>query len=865
MILRRSFSTTSLVHLLFLLSGATALVYQVVWLRRLILVFGATAFATSTVLTAFMAGLGLGSYFFGRTADRRGDPLRLYGFLECGIGLSALAVPLLLGALVPFYGWVWNSYAPGVVLFALLKFAGSFLVLLVPTLLMGGTLPVLARWAVQSPAVVGARVGTLYAVNTLGAVGGTLLAGFLLIRVFGSAITGEIAAGMNLILGGASLALAAAAGRVGAGRRAHGALRPAAGGRRPAPARRAAVLWAYAVSGCAALLLEIAWTRVLTLLIGGSIYAFTLMLATFLAGLATGAAVFASLSDRLARGRILLLAGLMGGAGLAILLTVHLFAWLPFLFARMFQQVAGSGALMMAVKLGICIVVMFPTTLLLGGVFPVVVRLCVGDLRFLGRSVGAVYAANTAGTIVGAFAGGFVCLPLLGLQGTLQAAAAMEMALAVLFLAWCLPVRLPLRAGLVSAAVGACLLAWMGQSAWNPLLMNSGVYLYAEDLPRRFDGKVFRDFTERDYEQLFYREGATATILVAKERNNGNIFLSVNGKVDASTSGDMPTQVLSGQLPLLLHPRPRDVLIVGLASGVTTGSAATHPVRRIDVVEIEAAVVNASHSFDHVNNRPLDDSRVHVVVNDGRNYLLFTSKAYDVIISEPSNPWLSGAANLFTREYFDLVARHLLPGGISCQWIQVYNLALIDLRSLLATYSSVYPHVLAFSPGNSDLLLLGSQAPLKFDLQRLGERMRDLDRAVDLGRVGIRTPEDLLARLVLGTGEVKDLARDAPLNTDDNARIELSAPWFVHAHTLEENTRALERLKPEVVSYLAHPPAEAEGKARFALRLASAYYRQRAYKGALEAVNHSLDLQFREEAWRLKSAVEERLRVRAGD
>ncbi len=850
------------VQLLFFVSGATGLVYQIIWMRKLILVFGATAFAVSTVLTAFMGGLALGSYLFGRIADTGRRHLSLYGALEIGIGIYALAVPALLGALVPVYRWLWLQFEPGLMSFALLKFTGSFLVLVVPTTLMGATLPVLARWATRHPGHIGGSVGRLYALNTFGAVAGTFLCGFVLIRALGMHGATLLAAALNVALGLLSLALARRERRAGWLPAPGTEPAPAPSGLRPADAgggRSWLLLTVYALSGAAALLLEVAWTRVLTLIIGGSVYAFSLMLTAFLLGLAAGAMALARLADAAGQRRPALLAGLLAGAGATSVATLWVFGRLPYLFARVFHATGGDEVLATGFKFVACVLVMFPATFLLGGVFPVIVRMHAAGLRHLGRAVGEAYAANTAGTIAGAFAGGFICIPLLGLQGTVLAAGTLELVLALVILA-ALGTGPWWRRGGLAAALALVLVAlWPLRPAWNALLMNSGIYLYASDLPAGFDREVFREYTESAYRELFYQEGATATILVAEEKANGNVFLSVNGKVDASSGSDMQTQVLSGHLPALFHPDPGTALVVGLASGVTAGSLATHPLERIDVVEIEAAVVEASRYFDGVNNRPLEDPRVRAVVNDGRNYLLFTDQRYDIIISEPSNPWLTGAANLFTLEYFDLTARRLAPGGISCQWIQAYNMTLPDLQSLLATYASVFEHVLLFNLDGSDLLLLGSQRPLRFDTDALARRMSLLDVAIDLGRVRIRAVEDLLAWFSLGEVEIEGLARGAGLNTDDNARVEFAAPWSLFQETLAANTRALEAWRAAPEAYLDPKPGTAQDRAGFHRRLAAALLRRGAVEAALEQVERALALQPDDATRRLEEQIRDHL------
>jgi spermidine synthase len=831
------------VYLLFFLSGAAALVYEVLWLRMLILIFGSTQFAVSTILTAFMGGLALGSFLFGRLIDRRDDPVRVYGLLEIGIGVYALTVPWLFSLLVPVSRGIWGSFEPDFFVFSLLRFAFILLVLLVPTTLMGGTLPVLSRFAARRAESIGTSVGGLYAVNTFGAVAGTAATGFLLIPSLGTSRTVWIAAGVNLLIGAAALLVHHSGRAAGAAEESAATRVPVddrgAAGRLPGEARL--MLWVLAGSGFVAMIYEIAWTRVLALIIGSSVYAFTIMLTTFLVGLAGGAAVASRVADRL-RGRFAVegIIALLTGTSIAAFGTMLLFSELPYQFARLYHDVRGHNALVFALKFGIAFVVMLPPTLILGGIFPLVMRFCATHLPRLGRSVGDVYAANTLGTIAGSFLGGFFLIPLAGIRGSLLLAILADLVLAALLVAgagrslreltgWSTRARLAGAGLLAVLALGLPLAA----PAWNTIVMNSGVYQYADDMEEADltrDG--FRKFMVEGLNLKFYKEGMITSVMVVQEQSTQTMLLAVNGKIDASSEGDLPTQLLSGHLPMLLAKDPQNAMVIGFASGITVGAVTRYPVKELTAVEIEPAILEASHHFDPFNHQPLDDPRVHAVRNDGRNFLLVNDRRYDVIISEPSNPWMTVASNLFTREFFEIGRRRLAPGGVFAQWLQLYGMSPDDLKALMRTFHHVFPHVLVFNTiEDADLILIGSDEELHFDMQDLARRMSVLDVNVDLRRVGVKTPEDLLTYFIMGTREVEAFTGDGPLNTDDNALIEFQAPKSLHYETRGVNVALLRQATAESGLYAPGLTGEPERR-QHALAMAQAFARRRMWTRA---------------------------------
>jgi spermidine synthase len=363
--------------------------------------------------------------------------------------------------------------------------------------------------------------------------------------------------------------------------------------------------------------------------------------------------------------------------------------------------------------------------------------------------------------------------------------------------------------------------------------MNSGVYVNVIDLPEHAGWDEFVRRTISHNKLVFFQEGLTASVMVAAQPEVNNLFLAVNGKVEASTSGDMETQLMCAHLPLLLHPAPRDVLVIGLASGITVGGVAAHPVLSIRVVEIEAAMVPAARHFASVNGDVLDDPRVTIAINDARNELTFSPRRYDVIVSEPSNPWMTVASNLFTEEFFLLARERLQPSGIFCQWVQTYGLATEDLRAIVAAFHRAFPNTMLFETfEGTDLLLLGSDVPLTFPLDRMKQRMSELRVFTDLGRVGARRPADIFPLFRLGTAEVARLVAGADRNTDDNARIEFSAPRAMYEDTTDATLGLIEKFAVSPLEYVEPAPASPEERDRLRVELVRAWIARRGTKHA---------------------------------
>jgi predicted membrane-bound spermidine synthase/tetratricopeptide (TPR) repeat protein len=754
---------------LFFLSGLCGLVYEVLWARQLALVLGHTAAAQALVLAVFMAGLGLGSVLLGRLADRVRSPLRLYGLLELGVGLLGLASPALLDGLSGLYldlarrgvspGFNWGLQAGLCVV-----------VLLPPAALMGGTLPALARHLVRELGRTQAVVSSFYACNSAGAALGALLAGLWLIPAFGLNWPVFGAAALNLLVGAAALALA----RGPASPAVPGNVREEAVSRLSAGQERA-LYAAVFFSGAAALAYEVAWTRLLAVALGSSVYAFSLMLAAFIAGISLGGA----LARRSLPGRLGPLAGValaQAGIALAVLLTFPLYERLPYLHylaGGLLRRTDAAFLLFQAFQLLVCFLLMLAPTVFMGMSLPWAATAAARSLSRVGAQVGGVFGLNSLGSVLGAAAAGLVLLPALGLERLILACVLVNLALAAA-VGWTLLTG-PLRRGALLASCAAAA-AWgaAGTSGWDRLLLSAGEFRGRVS----YDARSFAEYRKKFQDQslLFCRDDSDATITVSIE--GGNIVLKTNGKPDASSVDDLAMEVLFAHIPLLLRPQAQDVLLVGLGSGITAGSALTHPIRRLDLVEISRGVVEAERFFQEHNGRPLADPRLALHVEDAKTFLKLTPRRYDIINSEPSNPWIAGVGNLFSADYYREARTRLKPGGLMVQWFHLYEMDDETLRLILRTFCSQFEHVALWEvpPAKTDILLVGSTEPVPLDFRLMEAAIQRPAAAQDLSRIGISRLPTLLALQSASDRTVRELAGSGRINEDQFPLLEYAAP-----------------------------------------------------------------------------------------
>ncbi len=781
-------STILLIGVCFVFSGATGLIYEVLWMRMLGLVFGATTLAVSTVLAAFMGGLALGSALAGRLAHRIRKPLSVYGWMEIGIAVYALLVPFLFRWVDNLYALIWQQFQPGFFTFSLWRFLLSCLMLLIPTTLMGATLPVLSVALVRHGAT---AVTRLYACNLVGAILGTLAAGFVFLPVFGVRLTIVIAAVINVVVGLVSLGLQR---------------RPS----EPVTVEPAVVVtdkrqfWFFvaAASGFVTISTQVSWTRILTMVIGSSTYAFSIVVALFLIGLAGGAWLIGR-KDRSARLRgMLIVVELLTAFSLMFsLVVVNRLPWLLVTFGRNLKISSWAGLLGLQI-MSATLLILAPA-LLMGMVMPLVLAWATGDQsRAVGR-VGRSYAVNTIGAIAGAFLTGFVLIPNTSTKFALVLSAIVCVLVAGLAYRPGEETRDPaLKRSLAIGAIPVlALIMLVVTPRMNLADLSIGAYdSLVRELANTREGTAPTSDGPATtgpsvHQLLMYEEGPTATVSV--RRDNDIISMAINGRTNASDSMfDMPTQVMLGQLPLFVAPRLEKALIIGYATGVTVGSMLQSPIQSVTCVELEPGTISGSRFFQHVNNRPLEDPRANLIIDDARTFLRVTPNRYDIIVSEPSHPWVPGVANLFTQEFFELGRERLSEQGIFVQWVQIYQLSNESLRSVLATYHKVFPHVLMFRVGGlnkgKDLLLMGSNQPMNLD--RLAERLADPRVTTELARVNLASEADVRSWFVCDEKRLGPAVAGATINTDDNMHIETTVPRETFRPLMQTNSQWVEGL-----------------------------------------------------------------------
>ncbi len=728
------------IFLLFLASGFSGLVYQVVWTRQLTLVFGVTTYAVSAVLAAFFAGLALGSYMAGKLADRRKAGLNVYGWIEIGIGLYALLVPLLLQGLNGVYRFAYQELGASFYILSLLRLLMSALVLILPTTLMGATLPVITRAVVRRIDRAGFGMAGLYAWNTFGAMLGVASAGFVLLGSIGLTRTTWIAATVNVLIGLVAIGLGR---RTATDRISSTPEAPVSSPRnRISSGVARLVVLGIGLSGVASIGLEVIWTRILAMhlsssgsriaarLLGDfSTYAFSAMLCSVLLGIVLGSLWIAPRLDRLRNpvGTLAILEILVGATTLSAAFLIGV-------------VVPGRGEI---VILATTFLILLVPNALLGATVPLAGKIHTRDLAGLGRGIGDVYSANVLGGVIGSFATGFILIPLFGAQGALLALASVSLVVGVMLARAGRSIRRPV-------VIGTLL----------PALVLAGVILVRPGM--LMDG-IFRTLLPH-HRVLFNKEEAEGMVTVTARERDGTdyYFLLISGRIQASDEqiGLFIHRQL-GHIPLLFHPDPKEVLMIGLGGGSTLGGASRHQaVERFDVVELVPGVVEAAHLFSETNYDVLNDPRVNVILGDGRNYLLVTDKKYDVIEADIIPPRHAMATNLYSADYFKLIKSRLKPGGIVCQWFdtslphELYNM-------LVRTFLEVFPNTtlwqggmfaLAFPDGMNLDDTLKQQVRERFAMPGMGEALYQagLPSAEEFLSTYYRSPAACLAEVGAG-------------------------------------------------------------------------------------------------------------------
>ncbi len=782
--------------LLFIGSGCAALIYEIVWFQLLQLSIGSSAVSLGALLGVFMGGMCLGSLLLPRKVPARVHPLRVYGWIEIGIGALGLMVLFLIPLVDRVYAGIAVSGLNGVFSRAVV----SAVCLLPPTLLMGASLPAIARWMELTPRGV-SWLGLFYGGNIAGAVFGCLLAGFYLLRVYDMAVATYVAVAINLAVGALGLALAKEAPYTPSGETSDGVPERSRGAR--------LVFLVTAISGMSALGAEVVWTRLLATMIGATVYTFSIILAVFLVGLGLGSGAGSALARSGARAREAL--------GWAQLMAAGAIAWTAYMIADSLPHwpinplLSSSMWFNFQVDLMRTFWAVLPPALLWGASFPLAMAaVAEASKRDPGRVAGETYAANTVGAICGAVLFSIAFIPWLGTQNAQRLLVGLAVAAAVIAL-W--PVlRLSQKrtgaavivilslGGAISLIRGLPAVPWLSLAYGRRAITTTGAG-----------------------EALYVGEGRNASIVIS-QLPAGQRYFHVSGKVEASTEPfDMRLQRMLGHISALAHKDPKSVLVVGFGAGVTAGSFTTYPgIQRITICELEPLIPPAATEyFGAENYGVLYDKRTTIHYDDARHFVLTTPEKFDIITSDPIHPWVKGAATLYSKEYFELARQHLNPGGVITQWVPLYESDVATVKSEIATFFEVFPNGTVWANNvdgeGYDVVLLGQAEPTKIDLRQVEQRVQSAPRVAEsLAAVGIRSAVDLFANYSGSAPQLRAWLAGSAINEDMNLRLQ----YLAGIGAIYQNADAIMR---EIVRFRLYPedlftgPPEAVDRLRLAI------------------------------------------------
>jgi spermidine synthase len=765
-------STNATIVGLFFLSGATSLAYQTIWFRRFATMFGSSTLAMAAVVVAFLVGLAAGAYLAGRLTRRVAEPLKWYGYLEISIGVYALLIPFLVSWLTGYSAGIFGDFSNN----SLVLFGGraiiAFLIIGLPCLCMGGTLPILIEFCVKGVDSVGNTTGLLYGINTLGATVGCYLTGFHLLPTWGSSVTNFAMAACNVAIGIVALYLArtlrgknsttvSAALNSGIAERS----------KESANQRLTSVLIASMLTGFAALLLEMVWSRQLAIILGGSTYTFTATLCVVLLGIGIGGLLYRHI-ERLIEVNDHLLDVIVFTIVTTCITTVVAQLLIPKLCLlggalRPFRDSdLGNGI----VCLTTAIILELLPAIGMGVLFPALAQTAKRAGTTAGDVVGMLYLWNTMGAAFGAVLSFSLLVPLVGSSGAVTVAVGAYVAATVLLEINANKLSLPrLSFKLILGMTSAIILA----RYHSPLPSNMGMYLYGTDKSPGAHADV-----------LYFKEGRSCNVLVTKSPD-GDRSLRVNGKVDASTGSDQAMQLGCAYLTRFLRPNAKSVCVIGFGSGTTAGASLLFPNTSVTCFELEPAVYEGARFFASINHSPWESDRFEIVLDDARGAINRLGITFDLIISEPSNPWIAGVSNLYALEFYEIAKQRLSQKGLLAQWVQTYNFTLNEFRLILRTLQRVFPHVALIRINDSDTMLIASTeelCPSAKDLevgQRFVEAVPEIRKDLD-GYFGSSDVRSLLLRhFVLDEAGLKrfQLGDDGrAINTDINMRLEFEAP-----------------------------------------------------------------------------------------
>jgi spermidine synthase len=789
----------------FFISGFTGLIYEILWTKLIVKVIGSAPFSVSIVLTVFMGGLGLGSYLAGKKIDKIRSPLTLvqiYGGLELIIAVYGLLFPLLLIQSKPLFSLLYNQVYSYFWMYNLITFFGCFILLIIPVTCMGATLPVLCRFFITNVDRTGTNIGRLYGLNTIGAALGSLICGFWLIDLLGVRGALLTAVFLNSSIGAVCLIFARNNRLIKGREHADDEIKnpcpsPVSGERSFLyEGEKQSVILAlviFAISGFSAMAYEVIWIKLLGIIIGPTTYSFTIVLVTFITCLALGSLFFGRLADRVKDCIYLLLLTQIFAAISALLLS-QLMGNSQIFFSKLIFHFKDSFTILQIVKGTVLFVFMFIPTFCLGATFPLVGKICTRSLENAGRTIGSAYAINTIGAVLGSFSAGFILIPILGKENSIRFVSVIQLFVpliaSILFFKSGIGNEKKWIPLFVFSLTGLFLITIYPN--WDRRMLSTGKYHRSLNLDKKNIGWMEALFfgtqkmsSEEKNELVYFGDGIGGFTTVMKSEPDifGERIYSLynSGKADASSSQrDMFTQVLLAHFPMLFHPDAKDVLVLGLASGITSGEILHYPVDRLDTIEINQQVIDASNFFIPWNNNLLKNPKTNLIIQDGRAHLELSDQLYDVIISEPSNPWMAGLASLFTQEFMELAKNRLKKKGIYVQWLHSYQMDWPTFQLVGRTFSKVFPNSLVASTHpreiGPDFLLVGFADDYNLNPEIAKKNFQYAGKSTNMKFCD----SSLIYHHILSE-DLSKLFDSGNVNTDNFPLLEYSAPKLLYA------------------------------------------------------------------------------------
>lgn len=807
--------------ILFFFSGTSALIYQVIWVRMFGLVFGVTVFAVSTVLTCFMAGLAFGSLYFGRLVDKHKDPLKIFALLQLGIGVFALMFPFLLRGLTSVYIYINQHFPTTFYITSLIKFALSFLLLFVPTSLIGGTLPILSKFFVRRLRELGWNMGRLYSVNNLGAAIGCFGAGFFLLETLGVKETLYLAGIINIFIAGIVLMIwrhlpkeeRRSRNQVDITHKSTGKKESSQVEKYPQHITRL-VLWIFAIEGFCTLAYEVIWIRILVgFTYEKSIYLFTIIVVAFIFGLSLGSIIIAKFIDY--KKNLLLLLGIIEIAiGISAVLILPLFESLPQILKKILPSQNVSFWTYSGMEYLIFFLLMLLPTTLMGMTFPLVSKIYTVSLKELGRRIGKIGCLDTVGSIFGAFVAGFIFIPFFGILKAAVITAILNIALGAL-----LVIFHPFMKLRNKLAIGMILVILLG--IIYPIMPS-------REFLKRWQTKKPSDIL------LFYKEGADSTVAVSIDVT-GIKRITINGSVTAYTDyADLRVHKMLAYLPLLLQRNPKKSLVIGLGMGVTAQCLVRPTMEEIDVVEISPVVVEAAaKSFTRENEKLMDEDIVSIIIEDGRNHLLITKKEYDIITSNAVHVRHSG--NIYTRDFYQLCKEKLSRKGVMCQWLPINWLSEAECKMLIKSFLEVFPNTSLWLLIEGQAILIGTPDKLQIDFEAFNGKLEETKTWKDLKEIDLASPFHFLSRFIATQDSLSPYVGDVPSYSDNHPYVEFSK--VVSRNVNRAALKSIMDLKEDLGNILVNLGERAGDTA--------------SIKGKLRRYSEALDkyIQFRQYQW----------------